>query len=70
MTVNAQVTTADGYILSLQRIPGGRGSGPLAAGSKIPVLLQHGLLMVNILIKLHQSNLQDVSVVVTINECN
>ncbi|EES10556.1 hypothetical protein BDA96_06G040300 [Sorghum bicolor] len=40
------VTTADGYILSLQRIPGGRGSGQSpAAGTKIPVLLQHGLLM-------------------------
>ncbi|OEL20306.1 Triacylglycerol lipase 2 [Dichanthelium oligosanthes] len=40
------VTTVDGYILSLQRIPGGRGgSGQSSAGNKIPVLLQHGLLM-------------------------
>ncbi|WVZ85270.1 hypothetical protein U9M48_032217 [Paspalum notatum var. saurae] len=37
------VTTKDGYILSLQRIPG-RSSGQSAA-VKIPVLLQHGLLM-------------------------
>ncbi|RLM74328.1 triacylglycerol lipase 2-like [Panicum miliaceum] len=36
------VTTADGYILSLQRIPGGCGQ---SAAGKVPVLLQHGLLM-------------------------
>ncbi|KAF7141234.1 hypothetical protein RHSIM_Rhsim06G0169100 [Rhododendron simsii] len=36
------VTTADGYILSLQRIPAGR-SGVTA--DKPPVLLQHGLLV-------------------------
>ncbi|KAG9455103.1 hypothetical protein H6P81_008007 [Aristolochia fimbriata] len=37
-----QVTTEDGYILSLQRMPEGRtGSG----GTKGPVLLQHGLIM-------------------------
>ncbi|KAL3509965.1 hypothetical protein ACH5RR_029366 [Cinchona calisaya] len=37
-----KVTTKDGYILSLQRIPEGRsGKSP----NKIPVLLQHGLLM-------------------------
>lgn len=40
-----QVTTKDGYILSMQRIPGGR-SGE-KAGSRVPVLLQHGLLMVS-----------------------
>nr|CAB3486592.1 unnamed protein product [Digitaria exilis] len=39
------VTTADGYILSLQRIPGGRGDSGQSAAGKIPVLLQHGLLM-------------------------
>jgi hypothetical protein len=50
-----QVTTADGYILSLQRIPRGRGGG--AAGGRggggasssragQPVLLQHGVLVV------------------------
>ncbi|GJN11790.1 hypothetical protein PR202_ga30028 [Eleusine coracana subsp. coracana] len=39
------VTTSDGYILSLQRIPSGLGAvGPSSAG-KIPVLLQHGLMM-------------------------
>ncbi|PRQ52660.1 putative triacylglycerol lipase [Rosa chinensis] len=37
------VTTEDGYILSMQRIPGGK-SGE-TSGNKIPVLLQHGLLM-------------------------
>ncbi|KAI9177339.1 hypothetical protein LWI28_013845 [Acer negundo] len=36
------VTTQDGYILSMQRIPSGR-SGE--TGNKPPVLLQHGLLM-------------------------
>ncbi|RLM66601.1 triacylglycerol lipase 2-like [Panicum miliaceum] len=36
------VTTADGYILSLQRIPGGRGQ---SAAGNVPVLLQHGLFM-------------------------
>ncbi|KAF3443385.1 hypothetical protein FNV43_RR13067 [Rhamnella rubrinervis] len=37
------VTTKDGYILSIQRILVGR-SGE-TAGSRVPVLLQHGLLM-------------------------
>ncbi|XP_015580726.2 triacylglycerol lipase 2 isoform X1 [Ricinus communis] len=37
------VTTEDGFILSLQRIPVGRSGG--SPGNKPPVLLQHGLLM-------------------------
>ncbi|PON39299.1 Serine aminopeptidase [Parasponia andersonii] len=37
------VTTQDGYILSIQRIPAGRPEEK--AESKLPVLLQHGLLM-------------------------
>ncbi|KAJ0111554.1 hypothetical protein Patl1_01927 [Pistacia atlantica] len=37
------VTTEDGYILSMQRIPSGRSGG--TPGNKPPVLLQHGLLM-------------------------
>ncbi|GLT74940.1 hypothetical protein SLA2020_467030 [Shorea laevis] len=36
------VTTQDGYILSLQRIPLGRSGG--TAGNRPPVLLQHGLI--------------------------
>ncbi|KAL6293648.1 hypothetical protein ACE6H2_001790 [Prunus campanulata] len=38
-----KVTTADGYVLGLQRIPAGRSGNKTAA--KLPVLLQHGLLM-------------------------
>ncbi|BBG99945.1 Myzus persicae-induced lipase 1 [Prunus dulcis] len=38
-----QVTTADGYILGLQRIPKGRSGNEIA--DRQPVLLQHGLLM-------------------------
>ncbi|KAH0457676.1 hypothetical protein IEQ34_012991 [Dendrobium chrysotoxum] len=41
---NHSVTTKDGYILSLQRIPGGR-TGDSSKGNKGPVLLQHGLFM-------------------------
>ncbi|KAM7271257.1 hypothetical protein ACFE04_030471 [Oxalis oulophora] len=37
------VTTQDGYIISLQRIPEGKSGG--TSGSKPPVLLQHGVLM-------------------------
>ncbi|KAI4308409.1 hypothetical protein L6164_031488 [Bauhinia variegata] len=37
------VTTLDGYILSLQRIPVGQSRGP--TGNRPPVLLQHGLFM-------------------------
>ncbi|XP_021890150.1 triacylglycerol lipase 2-like [Carica papaya] len=39
-----KVTTQDGYVLSLQRIPVGQ-SGEKTAGNRPPVLLQHGLLM-------------------------
>ncbi|BAS88371.1 triacylglycerol lipase 2 [Oryza sativa Japonica Group] len=41
------VTTEDGYILSLQRIPSGRGETAAGGGGggKVPVLLQHGLMM-------------------------
>nr|GEZ44405.1 triacylglycerol lipase 2 [Tanacetum cinerariifolium] len=37
-----EVTTKDGYILSMQRIPAARGG---TKADKPPVLLQHGLLM-------------------------
>ncbi|KAJ8646134.1 hypothetical protein MRB53_007882 [Persea americana] len=40
-----QVTTEDGYILSMQNIPGGRSVGGSEGGRKQPVLLQHGILM-------------------------
>ena len=44
-----QVTTQDGYILSLQRITSGRsGESATGGGGKVPVLLQHGLMMVYI----------------------
>uniref|UniRef100_A0A0E0KNM2 Lipase n=1 Tax=Oryza punctata TaxID=4537 RepID=A0A0E0KNM2_ORYPU len=41
------VTTLDGYILGLQRIPSGRGETAAGGGgsNKVPVLLQHGLMM-------------------------
>ncbi|XP_004305970.1 PREDICTED: triacylglycerol lipase 2-like [Fragaria vesca subsp. vesca] len=38
-----QVTTEDGYILGLQRIPSGKSSNNSTA-QKLPVLLQHGLM--------------------------
>ncbi|KAL6143957.1 hypothetical protein ACLB2K_054652 [Fragaria x ananassa] len=37
------VTTQDGYILGIQRIPAGKSRE--TSGNKVPVLLQHGLLM-------------------------
>ncbi|KAG8048041.1 hypothetical protein GUJ93_ZPchr0008g12127 [Zizania palustris] len=43
-----EVTTADGYILGLQRIPMGRGgaaAGGWGGGARQPVLLQHGVLV-------------------------
>ncbi|KAL7128698.1 hypothetical protein ABFS83_13G010700 [Erythranthe nasuta] len=39
-----RVTTKDGYILSMQRIPTGRTGGGNNSGAKPPVLLQHGLM--------------------------
>ncbi|KAL8478218.1 hypothetical protein ACS0TY_030205 [Phlomoides rotata] len=39
-----KVTTEDGYILSVQRIPTGRLGGSETTGAKPPALLQHGLL--------------------------
>ncbi|KAM5580490.1 triacylglycerol lipase 2-like [Rosa sericea] len=39
-----QVTTEDGYILGLQRIPYGRSGRNSATDQKPPVLLQHGLI--------------------------
>ncbi|KAH6780917.1 Myzus persicae-induced lipase 1 [Perilla frutescens var. hirtella] len=39
-----KVTTEDGYILSLQRIPTGRSGGKRKSPAKPPVLLQHGLM--------------------------
>ncbi|XP_071722625.1 triacylglycerol lipase 2-like [Rutidosis leptorrhynchoides] len=41
--IKPRVTTQDGYILSIQRIPEGKSGG--ASGNKPPVLLQHGVLM-------------------------
>ncbi|XP_050231371.1 triacylglycerol lipase 2-like [Mercurialis annua] len=40
-----QVTTKDGYILSLQRIPEGRVGGGGGGAKRPPVLLQHGVLV-------------------------
>ncbi|KAM0952448.1 putative triacylglycerol lipase [Dioscorea sansibarensis] len=39
------VTTEDGYILSIQRIPNGQSGSTYAGANKTPVLLQHGLMM-------------------------
>lgn len=39
-----QVTTQDGYILNMQRIPVGQSGGSMR--NRPPVLLQHGLFMV------------------------
>lgn len=44
VTMFFQVTTEDGYVLSLQRIPFGR-SGR-SSDHRQPVLVQHGLMMV------------------------
>ncbi|XP_018504875.2 triacylglycerol lipase 2 isoform X2 [Pyrus x bretschneideri] len=41
--IEPKVTTQDGYILSMQRIPAGKSGG--LSGKRVPVLLQHGLLM-------------------------
>ncbi|KAM2060421.1 hypothetical protein ACFX1T_045616 [Malus domestica] len=41
--IEPKVTTQDGYILGMQRIPAGKSGGP--TGKRVPVLLQHGLLM-------------------------
>ncbi|KAF1885711.1 hypothetical protein Lal_00002610 [Lupinus albus] len=40
------VTTEDGYILGLQRIPEGRGEVNVTQTKKQPVILQHGVLLV------------------------
>lgn len=43
-----QVVTEDGYILSVQRIPGGRvGVGGNGDTKRQPVLIQHGVLVVS-----------------------
>lgn len=41
-----QVTTPDGYILSIQRIPEGRYGVGSNVTKKEPVLIQHGVLVV------------------------
>jgi lysosomal acid lipase/cholesteryl ester hydrolase len=42
------VVTEDGYILSVQRIPGGRvGVGGNGDTKRQPVLIQHGVLVVS-----------------------
>ncbi|KAG9147357.1 hypothetical protein Leryth_021429 [Lithospermum erythrorhizon] len=43
LMVQTQVTTKDGYILSMQRIPQGRASNVKTQNNGLPVLLQHGL---------------------------
>lgn len=42
-----QVTTEDGYILSLQRIPEGRAKTGGNVTKKEPVIVQHGILVVS-----------------------
>ncbi|XP_040072033.2 lipase 3-like [Ixodes scapularis] len=39
-----EVTTEDGYILEIQRIPWGRNGAPVDKTSTTPVLVQHGIL--------------------------
>jgi len=47
------VVTKDGYILSVQRIPGGRvGVGGNGDTKRQPVLIQHGVLVVSVYILL------------------
>lgn len=45
--------TDDGYLLSVQRIPGGRRGGG-GGMRKQPVLLQHGVLVVRTLSRINQ----------------
>ncbi|KAJ1397040.1 AB-hydrolase lipase domain [Sesbania bispinosa] len=42
-----EVTTKDGYILTLQRIPEGRTSKVSGNEAKEPVILQHGVMVVS-----------------------
>jgi hypothetical protein len=42
-----QVTTGDGYILSVQRIPEGRSTVSGNMTKKEPVVVQHGVLVVS-----------------------
>nr|XP_009626259.1 triacylglycerol lipase 2 isoform X1 [Nicotiana tomentosiformis] len=55
-----EVTTDDGYILSVQRIPKGRGGG--GGANRPPVLLQHGVLVVNKNIRISVSSFQPVHI--------
>ena len=49
-----QVTTKDGYILGVQRIPVGRTSKTTA--NRPPILLQHGILLVRTLYTIYLNN--------------
>ncbi|KAB1227819.1 Triacylglycerol lipase 2 [Morella rubra] len=61
----SQVTTRDGYILSLQRIPEGRvGGGP---DKRQPVLLQHGVLVDGISWMLNQQPEQNLPMILADN---